>query len=137
MRLAVKDARSGVIERVLKMKFLPRELCFAAAQDWLAHADPGVRAATIERLGSYATREVVPLLLPLLEDRESGVRSVAVQVLGSLAAVEAESALLALRADPSSNVRGAVTRALGTIRTVKSLGDAETESSAEETPEEE
>jgi HEAT repeat protein len=121
MELVARDPREAVTRRVNKVKNLPMDLCLPLAKGWLSHPMESVRENTVAKLGSYATRDVVPLILPLLNDKDSGVRAKAASVLGSLAAVEAEEALRKLRADPSTTVRKAVGTALQSITEVKNL----------------
>ncbi len=121
MQLVARDPRDAVTRRVNTVKNLPRDICLALAKQWLSHPEASVREKTVRKLGSYATREVVPLILPLLSDKDDAVRAAVASVLGSLVAVETEAALRELRDDPSSEVRKAVATALRAIEDIKNL----------------
>ena len=95
---------------------LARELIEAAGRD----AEPVLRAAAFEALGSLGVPEAVPVALDGLTDPEDEVRSAAIGVLGSLGGPEVVPRLRERTADPEAGVRAAAARALGLLR----AGDA-------------
>jgi hypothetical protein len=129
LRLLAKDKRSAVVEKAISVMMFSRPRSFSEpfVKEWLAHGAPEVRVAALELLESYKSRDVVPLITPLLKDRVVSVRATAVRVLGSLVAGEAVNEIAALLRDPSAEVRQEVKEALRAIETVddwrKSEGD--------------
>ena len=119
-----RDTRPQVLEKAVRFLEVsqPRSFTEPFVETWLAVSAPEVRVATLKLLESYGTREVVPLILPLLKDPASSVRAEAARVLGSLVAqYEAWEQLQELLMDPAAVVREEVRKAMLTMRNATRL----------------
>lgn len=72
---------------------------------FLHHEHYSVRTAALEKLGQLGRRDVVPDILPLLEDVVSDIRRTAISTLEKLVGREALPAVLPLLGDPDRWVR--------------------------------
>jgi len=107
----VRSAVVGAIRRAARGDLAP-ELIETARND----ADPALRAAAFETLGTLGVHQAIPSALEALGDGDESVRTAAIGVLGSLGGPDAVQRLRGRTADPDSGVRAAVARALGLLR---------------------
>ncbi|MBN1846692.1 MAG: HEAT repeat domain-containing protein [Sedimentisphaerales bacterium] len=78
----------------------------------LYHADPVVRADTVKNLTSVGTRDAIPYICQVLNDRDYRVRSEACLALGHLRAIPAKAKLYDALNDPNPQVQCAAALAL-------------------------
>ena len=111
--LAEEVAARPVIAAVpVPLPVEPAGPTWLALVDDLASTNSGVRWNAVEDLGHTADPEVVPHLLPVLDDEDTFVRMAAARVLGDLGSDTAVGPLIDTLSDPAPSVRDAAVSSL-------------------------